>query len=98
MFTANTCHIMPWPAVEAMFQHLPDSCERLAIYGPMKYRGEFTSESNDNFDQWLKYQVPHQGIRDFEAIDTLATARGFQLLHDHNMPANNQLLFWTRSP
>ncbi len=97
VFTANTCHIMPWPAVESMFQNLPDSCERLAIYGPMKYRGRFTSESNGNFDRWLKHQAPHQGIRDFEAIEVLAQERGFQLLHDHSMPANNQLLLWVRT-
>lgn len=96
IFTANTCHIMPWSAVEAMFAHLPDTCRRLAIYGPMKYGGEFTTGSNRNFDQWLKMQAPHQGVRDFEAIDGLARGRGFELIDDYAMPANNQLLIWVR--
>lgn len=96
VFTANTCHIMPWSAVKAMFAHLPDRCERLVIYGPMKYRDEFTSDSNRHFDQWLKLQGSHQGIRDFEGIDELARSRGFELINDYAMPANNQLLVWTR--
>lgn len=97
IFTANTCHIMPWSAVEALFRNLPDDCARLAIYGPMKYQGEYTSDSNRHFDQWLKSHAPHQGIRDFEAIDALAQGRGFTLLQDHAMPANNQLLLWART-
>lgn len=96
VFTANTCHIMPWSAVELLFWHLPESCCRLAIYGPMKYRGDFTSDSNRQFDQWLKSCAAHQGIRDFEALDALAGAQGFRLLRDHDMPANNQLLLWAR--
>jgi len=96
VFTANTCHIMPWSGVEAMFAHIPDNCRRLAIYGPMKYGGDFTSPSNRNFDQWLKMQAGHQGVRDFEAIHALAETRGFQLLNDYDMPANNQFLIWER--
>lgn len=96
VFTANTCHIMPWSAVVTLFAHLPAAARRLAIYGPMKYQGKFTTESNRHFDQWLKLRAAHQGIRDFEAIEALARQQGFVLSKDYDMPANNQLLVWTR--
>jgi cyclopropane fatty-acyl-phospholipid synthase-like methyltransferase len=95
IFTANTCHIMPWSAVETLFARLPDVLATdpvLALYGPFKYGGEFTTESNARFDQWLKQQAHHQGVRDIEAIIALAENSGLQLLEDNPMPANNQLL------
>lgn len=98
VFTANTCHIMPWDLVETFFGGLGvmASGSRLAIYGPFKYQGKFTSESNQRFEHWLQAQEPHRGIRDFEAIDGLARNSGFKLVQDHTMPANNQLIVWEK--
>lgn len=101
LFTANTCHIMPWAAVEQLFARLPDVMAGnsvLAIYGPFKYGGEFTTPSNASFDLWLKQQAPHQGIRDIEAITGLAESVGFQLMEDNALPANNQLLVFASVP
>jgi len=98
-FTANTCHIMPWPAVTAMFAGLRRCLGApgvLAVYGPFKYSGRFTSASNARFDQWLKSVAPHQGIRDSEALVTLAAGAGLKLVADNAMPANNQLLIFQR--
>jgi len=99
IFSANTLHIMGWAEVELFFAkvntHLKPSA-LLCIYGPFKYQGEFTSPSNADFDQWLKRNNAVSGIRDFEAIETLAHQAGFKLLADHSMPANNQLLIWQR--
>lgn len=98
VFSANTLHIMSWEAVEMFFQGLA-LCKpgtRLAIYGPFKYDGHYTSESNERFQQWLLEQEPHRGIRDFEAVDALATAAGFSLKKDYAMPANNQLIIWQK--
>ena len=99
IFTANTLHIMGWPEVELFFakadKHLKATA-LLCIYGPFKYRDEFTSPSNADFDLWLKGNNPVSGIRDFEAIERLAHNASFSLLADHNMPANNQLLVWQR--
>lgn len=100
IFSANTLHIMPWSAVEALFAGLPGIATadaRLAIYGPFNYGGQFTSTSNASFDHWLKQIAPHQGIRDFEKVDALARAAGFELLEDRAMPANNRCLVWQRS-
>jgi cyclopropane fatty-acyl-phospholipid synthase-like methyltransferase len=102
VFSANTLHIMGWPGVEAFFAGiatvLAEDGATLAVYGPFRYRGSYTSPSNAAFDDWLKRRDPASGIRDFEAVDALARAAGLTLAADHAMPANNQLLVWRRGP
>jgi hypothetical protein len=66
----------------------------LAIYGPFRYSGQFTTASNAAFDAMLRERDPHSGLRDFEAVNSLAEAAGLRLSADHAMPANNQLLVW----
>ena len=97
VLSANTMHIMSWADVELMFKRLPEVLAgqaRLAIYGPFNYGGRFSSDSNAAFDASLKAQVPHRGIRDFEAVDALARSIGLRLLEDRAMPANNRCLVW----
>jgi hypothetical protein len=99
VFTANSLHIMAWPAVEAMYASLGSllgSGAVLAVYGPFNYGGQYTSDSNARFDTWLAQQHPDSAIRDFEQVDQLARAGGFRLEHDHGMPANNRLLLWRK--
>jgi SAM-dependent methyltransferase len=100
IYSANTLHIMSWPAVEALFAGLPrviDGDAVLAIYGPFRYGGRFTTASNAEFDCGLRARDPASGIRDFEAVDALAQRIGFKLVVDHAMPANNQLIVWRRN-
>jgi Protein of unknown function (DUF938) len=95
LFTANTLHIMSWQQVEILFGRLQSCLNPLAtvcIYGPFNYGGKYTSDSNANFDQWLKNRDPLSGIRDFEAVLALAENVGLRLLQDNAMPANNRLL------
>lgn len=97
VFSANTLHIMSWRAVEAMFAGLPRvlvAAGVLAIYGPFRYGGQCTTESNAMFDAMLRERDPESGLRDFEAVNALAAAVGLELQADHAMPANNQLLVW----
>jgi cyclopropane fatty-acyl-phospholipid synthase-like methyltransferase len=100
VFSANTLHIMGWPGVEAFFAGIGTVLKAdgatLAVYGPFRYGGDYTSASNAAFDGWLKRRDPASGIRDFEAVDALARASGLTLAADHAMPANNQLLVWRR--
>jgi cyclopropane fatty-acyl-phospholipid synthase-like methyltransferase len=99
VFSANTSHIMAWPEVQAMFAgaaRILNDQGLLCIYGPFNYSGRFTSESNARFDASLKAHAPHMGIRGFEAMDALATECGFVLQADHEMPANNRLLVWSK--
>lgn len=101
VFTANTLHIMHWPQVEAFFANLPAVMKPdtvLAVYGPFRYAGEFTSPSNAQFDAMLRARDPGSGIRDFEAVNALAERAGLRLVADHRMPANNQTLVWKSAP
>ena len=67
---------------------------KLCVYGPFKYGGEFTTPSNAQFDANLRSQNAESGLRDFEHVTALAEAQDFELLADHDMPANNQLVIW----
>ncbi len=99
LFSANSLHIMPWASVEDLFAELAERAEAdtvLAVYGPFNYGGEYTSESNARFDQWLAARSPFSAIRDFEKVDALAQAAGFVLEEDNAMPANNRLLVWRK--
>ena len=99
VFSANTLHIMGWEEVQALFAGLPALMAPDALfiaYGPFNYDGTYTSDSNRNFDGWLKARDPRSGIRDFEAIDALARAQQLVLCEDVAMPANNRCLVWRR--
>ena len=99
IFSANSLHIMPWSAVEQFFAGVGRVLEPggiLAVYGPFNYNGSYTSDSNREFDVWLKQRSAQSAIRDFEAVDGLANRIGCQLVKDHAMPANNRLLVWRR--
>jgi cyclopropane fatty-acyl-phospholipid synthase-like methyltransferase len=99
VFSANSLHIMGWPEVEALFAGLdavlaPDAT--LVVYGPFNYGGDYTSDSNREFDGWLQARDPRSAIRAFEAVDALARAIGLRLHADEAMPANNRCLVWRR--
>lgn len=99
VFSANTAHIMPWEAFVAMFTGIGEhllSNGLFCLYGPMKYMGELDAPSNVQFDQMLRQQLPHQGIRKFHDINRLALAAGLILLEDNALPANNRLIVWQK--
>ncbi len=100
VFTANTLHIMSWEEVERLFSVLPDittADARLVVYGPFNYDGQATSDSNAQFDRWLRSEDAQRGLRDFEKVDALARAAGFELVEDRSMPANNRCIVWERA-
>jgi len=102
LYSANTLHIMSWPEVAAMMAGVGRLLAAgadgwLILYGPFRYGGRYTSDSNAAFDGSLRDRDPQSGIRDIEAVDALARDAGLQLQADHRLPANNQLLCWRRS-
>lgn len=100
MFSANTLHIISWSLVQNFFDMVEEHLAQngvLCIYGPFNYQGKFTSESNANFDLWLKARDEQSGIRDFEAVCQLATKAGLSLFEDVEMPANNRLLIFKKA-
>lgn len=99
VFSANTLHIMAWDEVQQLFVRLPaitGDDALLAVYGPFNENGRYSSQSNAEFDQWLKARGEHMGIRDTGAVDALAGEAGFVLLDDLAMPANNRCRIWQR--
>jgi len=99
VYTANTVHIMPWSVVQNMIVAVAEHLDRegiFIVYGPFKYGGDFTTESNRMFNESLKRRNSVQGIRDYEAIERLAREQGLHLVHDFSMPANNQLLVFEK--
>jgi len=99
LFSANTLHIMAWQAVEEFFRGAGTVLEApgvLCVYGPFRFHGRHTSESNVQFDHLLKARDPASGVRDFEALAALAAAQGLEFSTDHAMPANNRTLVWRR--
>ncbi len=101
VFSANTAHIMHWQDVQGMFRgigRLLPPGGLFLLYGPFNYQGQYTSASNERFDQWLQQRDPLSGIRNFEDLDKLATKAGMQLQNDYAMPANNRILCWKRLP
>jgi len=100
VFSANTLHIMDVAAVADFFRGvgvLLHGGGVLCVYGPFNYQGRYTSDSNAQFDQWLKARDVRSAIRDFEAVDALAREAGLTLAADHAMPANNRTLVWRRA-
>ena len=99
VFTANTAHIMSWPQVQTMFEHVGGVLAPhglLFLYGPVNRAGEFTSESNRTFDAMLKARDPAMGIRDDQHLFALGQNAGCEQVADVAMPANNRLLIWKK--
>ena len=101
MFTANTLHIMSWSEVMALFNGIGTVLAPggvLCIYGPFRYAGRYTSDSNQEFDRMLQERDPQSGLRDIEAVSLLADQYGLRLDTDFDLPANNRLLIFTKEP
>jgi SAM-dependent methyltransferase len=101
LFTANTLHIMSWPEVMALFKGIGTVLAPggvLCIYGPFRYAGRYTSDSNREFDVMLQERDPESGLRDIEAVSLLADQYGLHLDADFDLPANNRLLAFIKEP
>ncbi|MCG6943308.1 MAG: class I SAM-dependent methyltransferase [Thiohalocapsa sp.] len=99
VYSANTAHIMSLAQVEHMFAGvgaaLPSGAP-FALYGPFSYGGRHTSQSNANFDRWLRARAPLSGVRDLDDLTRMAEAAGLALADDIAMPVNNRTLIWRR--
>ena len=99
VFSANTAHIMHWPDVKALFAGVSSALNsggHFLLYGPFNYGRQYTSESNAQFDQWLKSRDPRSGIRNFEDLNDLAAQESMLLRSDYEMPVNNRILYWEK--
>lgn len=101
VFTANTAHIISTDQLQKLFKGVAKLLAKSGIffiYGPFNYGGKFTSNSNAEFDKWLKERDSLSGIRDFEMLNLLANHDShFCLTADISMPANNRLLVFEKN-
>jgi len=99
VYSANTAHIMHWPAVEAMFRGVGRVLRPggyFCLYGPFNENGAFTSESNAHFHMSLQMRDPGMGIRDKADLEDLARKAGLERVDDVVMPVNNFTLVWQK--
>jgi hypothetical protein len=96
-YSANTAHIMSWPAVCAMFAGIGRRLTpggTFCLYGPFNIGGAFTAPSNETFHRQLRARDPAMGLRDTGALDALARKHHMVLEERVALPANNQLLLF----
>jgi hypothetical protein len=97
VFTANTTHIMQPSEAKLMMQAVAQKLPKggaFCQYGPFNIDGQYTSDSNQNFDQHLRNEGCG-GIRDIEELQSWGL--GLDLQERIPMPANNFLLVWIKS-
>lgn len=96
----NMIHIAPWEATLGLMagaERILRSDGVLYTYGAYKRGGMHTAPSNDSFDAWLKQRDTRFGVRDLEAVEAAACARGLTLGEIVDMPANNLSLVFRRN-
>lgn len=95
----NMIHIAPWAATEALFagaaRLLPPGAP-LVTYGPYRFGGAFTADSNAAFDADLRARDPRWGVRDVDDLTALAATHAIALVETVALPANNHALIWRR--
>lgn len=97
----NMIHISPWQASVGLFGGGATSLKPGGVvmtYGPYRFSGVFTAESNRAFDQDLKRRNPEWGVRDVDDLQHVAHRHGFSLESTHSLPANNHALIWRLGP
>ncbi len=95
----NMIHIAPWAAAEDLMRMAAGVLPAgglLYLYGPYRRNGEHTAPSNAAFDADLKSRNPAWGVRDMEAVQSLAADQGFSAPIIEAMPANNFSLLFRR--
>lgn len=98
VYMSNVTHIAPFAATQNFFRELVPRALLpggvVAIYGPFKKNGQFTTESNAEFDANLKERDASWGYRDVSELAELGAAAGLSLTDVLDMPANNFMLWF----
>ena len=97
IYTANSFHIMGEAEVKECIRGVASCLNKngfFIVYGPFNYNGQFSSDSNRQFEQWLKARNPNSGIKDVGWLEELAAGSNLELVKDIAMPANNRILIW----
>lgn len=101
VFTANTIHYSPWETTPGLFAGAAETLRPrgvLVLYGPFRFGGVLSPESNIRFEGWLKSRDPRFGVRDCDDLQEIGTPLGLHLEATHAMPANNHVLVFRKEP
>jgi cyclopropane fatty-acyl-phospholipid synthase-like methyltransferase len=94
-YCANLLHFISKQSVENVFNGIAQALKPNGFffcYGPINENG-FTSEGNQNLDQWLKQDInPQAGIKELDYLTDKASSCGLKLSKRLDMPANNVIL------
>lgn len=91
----NMVHIAPWESALGLFAgaaRILPAGGLLYLYGPYRFSGAFTAESNAEFDRSLRGRDPRWGVRDVVDLEAAARGAGLALQGTVAMPANNHSL------
>ncbi|HEY4122899.1 MAG TPA: DUF938 domain-containing protein [Byssovorax sp.] len=95
IFASNMIHIAPFEACVGLFAggaRLLRTGELVVLYGPFRFGGEFSADSNAAFDASLRARDPTWGVRDLDDVSRVAAAAGFDRAEVVALPANNHVV------
>lgn len=98
IFASNFIHMLSWKDCLLFFDDLSaqkQSCWFI-FYGAFNYHFQFTSESNQKFDSWLKQNNPQSGVRNYEDVLLELEMRKIKPKQDIEMPSFNRLLVFEK--
>ena len=101
VFCANMIHIAPWGATVGLIAgaaRILPAGGRLCLYGPFRTLRHPIAPSNVAFDAWLRERNSAWGVRDLEVICDLAGSRALNLIETVEMPANNLMPLFEKTP
>ncbi|MEM7716681.1 MAG: DUF938 domain-containing protein [Cyanobacteria bacterium P01_A01_bin.68] len=100
IISINILQVAPFEVAEGIMKcssKLLKSNGLLYMYGPFKVDGEFSSESNKNFDNKLRSAgVPYWGLKDIADVTSAAEVNSLRLKDKIDMPANNFSLIFSK--
>ena len=99
VFCANMIHIAPWEAAGGLARGAVELLRRdglLVLYGPF-LKGAESTEGNRAFDASLRDRDPRWGVRELVDVKLLFAKHGLALGEAFALPANNDLLVFSRA-
>ncbi|GJQ12386.1 hypothetical protein GpartN1_g4177.t1 [Galdieria partita] len=95
----NCIHVSPRALHLQLFQkskNLLNPGGFLFIYAACKVDGQYTNESNKNFDEMLRSTHPEFGLRDVKDMQRLAKENQLECVEVSEMPASNTALLFRK--
>ena len=100
IFAINVLHVAPLAVTDGVMQiatRVLKNTGFLAIYGPFKLDGKFTTPSNEAFDKELRAaNALEWGLKDVRDVEKAANNHGLVLTQQLALPANNFMLIFGR--